>query len=805
MFLREEEGRDRAMGAGGKKFAVTVLESQEPNVRIVSPETSIVHMSKILSYVEALESRVKKMENFIRQFKEDAPSGTSLNNASEAQREKFFDACISLMAQWDADLPETQGDKDLWEEETAELEFSGKLAKTYEGGRFLGRSSEVMLIRTVVDYKTGRPMDLLEVSPSMLGRPEYWEPGPWETVPSQFASFSFPSEDLLRDLTEIYFKNINILLPLLHRPTFERQVNGGLHNENSMFGAVVLLLSAMYLRGSWSPQSTWNVAGVGVRLAVDIGAHRRPVSERPTVEDELLKRAFWTLLCMDISSSATLGKPVAIHDEDFDQLLPVECDDEYWENPDPELAFKQPPGTTSSVTYFNCLIKLMRLLSMVLRIIYTSRKHELISGFTGPQWEQRAVAMFDSSLNQWVESLPPHLRWDPGRKDDVFFNQSAMLYTHYYQLQIFVHRPFIAPNKQRSVTFPSLAICTNAARSCSHVVEVLRRRKGFALPFTVAPAFTCGIILLLNIWGGKRSGWSSDPDKEMAEVHKCMKAARDCEERWYGAGQMWDIMFQLASVGELPVPARSPSSVLSDELGDSPKSGTSNSPTMMTQGIFTSSPIPSSSIPHDPNATPTIRSHSSPMADPAHMNSHFASRSQASQGFEHQQYFSLPMRSDELGRLPVHGQLNYASGAPSNQPGQTKLDQGGGSGGPSYWFTPMCTPGGSDPMENVFASEASVLINDLGLPVNYPNLVDVDFFGGSFANGSGSEGGTGHMAGAYQHQHQQHPQHQPQYQHQQNQSHQHYHRHQQPVSSPNSGSWPGPSQSASTSTPPGYM
>ena len=41
--------------------------------------------------------------------------------------------------------------------------------------------------------------------------------------------------------------------------------------------------------------------------------------------------------------------------------------------------------------------------------------------------------------------------------------------------------------------------------------------------------FTAGIVLLLNIWGGKRSGLSLDPSKEMADVHKCMKMLRQLE------------------------------------------------------------------------------------------------------------------------------------------------------------------------------------------------------------------------------------------------------------------------------------
>lgn len=78
------------------------------------------------------------------------------------------------------------------------------------------------------------------------------------------------------------------------------------------------------------------------------------------------------------------------------------------------------------------------------------------------------------------------VRWDPNREDEVFFNQSAMLYAQYYLVQIIVHRPYIpTPGKQSPLSFPSLAICTNAARSCSHVMDIQQRRLGRPLPYQI--------------------------------------------------------------------------------------------------------------------------------------------------------------------------------------------------------------------------------------------------------------------------------------------------------------------------------
>ena len=147
------------------------------------------------------------------------------------------------------------------------------------------------------------------------------------------------------------------------------------------------------------------------------------------------------------------------------------------------------------------------------------------------------------------------VKWDTTGQNFIeldWFLQSASLYSHYYNLQILVHRPFIpSPRKPSPLSFPSLAICTNAARSCAHVVDLQRRRaphypsSHFQARIDIVyvtvqlvtdmppqiPAFTAGIVLLLNIWGAKRNGGATDPAKEMEDVHKCMAVLQAAEAR----------------------------------------------------------------------------------------------------------------------------------------------------------------------------------------------------------------------------------------------------------------------------------
>ena len=53
-------------------------------------------------------------------------------------------------------------------------------------------------------------------------------------------------------------------------------------------------LTAGFLQGTSAPQACWTIIGVGIRMAQDVGAHRKKVySSSPTLEEELWRRAFW--------------------------------------------------------------------------------------------------------------------------------------------------------------------------------------------------------------------------------------------------------------------------------------------------------------------------------------------------------------------------------------------------------------------------------------------------------------------------------------------------------------------------------
>ncbi|KAJ7141352.1 hypothetical protein C8R44DRAFT_763249 [Mycena epipterygia] len=519
--------------------------------------------------------------------------------------------------------------------------------------RFFGKNSSLVIVKEAIEacqQETPVPRSTRSV---------FWTVQPWEIFPETPVVHVFPPDDLLRDLVDIYFTQLNIYSPVLHRPTFDKSIAYGLHLRDHRFGATVLAVCAMASKNSsdervllpgtqaelsagweWLRQirrpfggpviertslyelqlcclyinfmqtgcdleSSWLLSGIGILYGQDIGAHRRPDQDGPlSIEAELSKRCFYYLSMFNAIGSAFFGRPRVGKPSECDLDLPVAFNDEYRDPSHPERILKQPPGKSSLCDYYIVGINLMNIFA------FSWKTADSPQNYVAPL-ESETTAELDSRLNKWAEEIPEHLLWNPYMEDDVFFDQSAALYAAYYHVQLLAHRPFIRATAKQS--FKSLAICTNAARSCSHIADVKSRRGFFPNPNLLKATFDSAIVLVLNISGGTRSGLSIDTDRELVDVYKCMTLLRQSECRWQNAGRFYDILCELMNASNLPLP---PVPLVQDRLNPWLHKSTS--------GI-------------------SVSDHLRP--EPESWPDHF---------------LSLPMAVEDLGRLPIYGSLEFS-------------------------------------------------------------------------------------------------------------------------------------------------
>ncbi|KAJ6512079.1 hypothetical protein C8R47DRAFT_1093427, partial [Mycena vitilis] len=342
------------------------------------------------------------------------------------------------------------------------------------------------------DKVEGRQQSPLQRRQSPSRRPWFWEVLPWEKELYDLRPhYVYPASDLIASLVHLYFTNIHPTFPFLHRPSFERSVADGLHLTNLEFGGTILSLLALASRVSPVPISCFFFS---------LLVHRKLMSLYGLGTST--PQASWVYIRM---SAVFLGRPLGLHVEEYDVELPLEVDDEYWDQ------FKQPPGKPSQVLFY------------------------------GPDWEPRAVAGLDSAMHVYLESVPPHLQWNlESPPQGTFFDQSAILNICYHYVMIAIHRPYI--HKASVLAAPSLSMCASSARVIIQTADIwFTKLQRMLLPNLYNPVFVSGVILVLNMLGMKRSGVARDQSKDLVLVEKAMYILKSAESRLQPVGRLWEL------------------------------------------------------------------------------------------------------------------------------------------------------------------------------------------------------------------------------------------------------------------------
>ncbi|KAL1705005.1 fungal-specific transcription factor domain-containing protein [Schizophyllum commune] len=564
-------------------------------------------------YVEALEGRIKMMEDLLAKHAQrtlteaDGLSAPTSITGTDGTTPPSHGTSPPSHAS-----PEAVERENEYERMQAELVNNmNRVRVTDCYTRYFGPASTFHLVSTALstqangDELRGDPARQPEVYQRYHENIESlgWDIMPWEHAIMQeeaYEPLDFPDDDLLRHLTDVYFEIPNNLLPVLHRPTFERELREGLHKRDWYFGAVVLMVCASASRytddprvllpgtsdqrsagwkwysqlplirqkplwmlpslhelqyyaialtcvhGTSAPQSSWAMIGVSLRYCQELGIHRKS-SDPHFVHNEHYTRVFWSLVTIDRLISSTLGRQPCITADDIDADLPVECDDEYWDTGNPATVFKQPPRIPSKLAFFSHYVKITDILSHALSALYTTAKSRIRSGNVGPEWERRVASELDSELNEWLEGLPDHLRWDPKRENRLFFDQSSVLFATYYHVQHTIHRPFIG--KSSPVTFASVAMCCNAARACSRVFAAqVERGNPIVTSELLVGAFMSAVSCVMNMWGGRKMGMTIDQRREMEYVQNCIRYLEACEAKWLLAGRFKGLIRHLVNI-----------------------------------------------------------------------------------------------------------------------------------------------------------------------------------------------------------------------------------------------------------------
>ncbi|KAJ5243492.1 uncharacterized protein N7469_001819 [Penicillium citrinum] len=184
--------------------------------------------------------------------------------------------------------------------------------------------------------------------------------------------------------------------------------------QNEDLPAVRALLGiALYTMFATSGPSIWHVLGATLRLAISMGLHKdRPYSS--LVEEEMAKRAFWSLYNLDRLIASTLGRPLGIADEDISVTLPRELNDDG----------SEAPGA-SSMTIPIQVMRLRRIFSRIYRYLYSNFPQP------SPQEATATLSQFRREVDDWRMAAPVYpaaLLYSTSYYDYLYYTTLLLMY-----------------------------------------------------------------------------------------------------------------------------------------------------------------------------------------------------------------------------------------------------------------------------------------------------------------------------------------------------------------------------------------
>ncbi|KAK8027234.1 hypothetical protein PG991_004290 [Apiospora marii] len=254
-----------------------------------------------------------------------------------------------------------------------------------------------------------------------------------------------------------------------------------------------LLLMALYCTRAPRDPGAWTYVGAAMRLCVELGLHRRPRRQLPSVEAEMNKRRFWTTYFLDRDISIAIGRPPSLSDHDIDAELPLDInedtrDDEFVRQASTHVT-DIPVNPSTTLTSFIHRTRLKRIESEIQHIVYRVDRPSTIADIT--------IDAFLDKLNSWKEAIPYDANNYVQQQNSAY--EGAEFYTiHYYRCIRFLLYPRLA---KTPMNMKYLELCANA---CSGIITDYRRLHhvfpvGFSA-LSIQSVFLAGLTLIYCAW-----------------------------------------------------------------------------------------------------------------------------------------------------------------------------------------------------------------------------------------------------------------------------------------------------------------
>ncbi|RYN89330.1 hypothetical protein AA0119_g11409 [Alternaria tenuissima] len=388
--------------------------------------TTLTKNSASTKYIEGLESRLTVLERSLAEV------------SGKVSRIESLSADDSLPQQ---QSPETIHITDLQDEDGITVEShdptdgigSISFTKEEESGYF-GPSSNIAFTRQIVRSTT-------EVLKSISSTASPVSPSA-AALQSHVLHVSRPTSPPSRN-----FGTQSNLVPAGTEPFVLPPENETMQMIETYFSTTVqlLLLMSQYLQGSERSIETWNIHGLAVKAAYQLGLHSSDAMQNHSaVEAEIRKRTWFGCVILDRTLSMTMGRPTSIPDSFVKLSLPCSlrsiCPS--------STILGQNENDDDSTVFYSATITLYKILGEVIEVLYENNLGcEASVNLFGIA---SSLLQFEQKYIGWQHSLPasfslivPGAQLFDGR-GELNLRFRLILTLRFLNVRILTHRPMLS-------------------------------------------------------------------------------------------------------------------------------------------------------------------------------------------------------------------------------------------------------------------------------------------------------------------------------------------------------------------------
>ncbi|KAI0384742.1 fungal-specific transcription factor domain-containing protein [Hypomontagnella monticulosa] len=347
---------------------------------------------------------------------------------------------------------------------------------------------------------------------------------------------SLPSRATVDKLLHQYYGGVHIMMPILHWPTLQHQVEELYQNTtniqrvpiswHSMF-LTILALGSLFstdpcpdrtlqackfldesrsLTDPWNNDfdldnvrvsfltslalnelnmrsAAWTWLGFAMRSAQDLELHLEVVGVRSRVEADMRRRVWWAIYILDRMLSMELGRPFMVDDNDCDVALPEPVDDHFLHTEGPV----PPPHVIPLTHSLHAIIDIVRSFSAIRKafsstVIEPPRLATIDNHLIACNASLIAPHMLMPLAYLLTPSCPPEARSDAIQQCKVTAIETANLIARTNATLADTATALLVTHIFRSTLFLLLTGCYDLATTCLRALKSIDVRRDVAIP-----------------------------------------------------------------------------------------------------------------------------------------------------------------------------------------------------------------------------------------------------------------------------------------------------------------------------------